>query len=329
MNGQALPEATAFLPAWGLGNPHAQTIWPYYLRRSAPPSVVREVWDLPDGDVLDVVRLPEREGRPLVVVLHGLEASADAPYVRGMLARVAERGWNGVAISMPTCGPSPSRQGRLYHSGKTDEVDAVMERLAARWGGVPRGAVGFSMGGNMLLKWLGERGDGAPLTAAVVVSVPFELGLCAGQLDRPGVFSFLYRERFLRSLRRKARRLSRLQRAPFLLADVAAARTFALFDELITSRLFGFEGAEDYWRRSSSAGFLSRVERPTLAIAAEDDPFVPLEAVPREAFARNPHLTLWLAKQGGHVGFMGGSWRRPRMVAEEAAMLFLRRHLGD
>src|SRR4051812_14166778 len=207
--------APEFLPARLLGHAHAQTIWPYFMRRLPQLPTVREVWDLPDGDVLDVVRLPERPGQPLVLLLHGLEGSADAPYVRGMFSVLHREGWNAVAISMPSCGPSPSRHGRLYHSGKTDEVDLVMERLAARYPDVPRGAVGFSMGGNMLFKWLGERGDTAPVTAAVGLSVPFDLGVCARGLDGPGFFSFVYRERFLRSLRRKARRTLEAHGGPY------------------------------------------------------------------------------------------------------------------
>jgi len=325
MKDAALPRPEDFRPAPGLSNAHAQTIWSYYMRRRQTVDTTSEIWEMPDGDVLDVARLPARPGRPLVVVLHGLEGSASAPYVRGMLACLARAGWNGLALCMRSCGPTPSRQGRLYHSGKTDEIDAVMNRLALEHSDVPRGAVGFSMGGNMLLKWLAERSADAPLDAAVGVSVPFDLGLCARRLDRPGLVTTAYRERFLRSLRRKASRRLPAHGGDYRQEDVARARSFALFDEHITARLFGFASAEDYWRRNSSGAFLAQVRRPTLAIAACDDPFVPEAAIPREAITKNPHLELWLTSRGGHVGFLGGTVMRPRFVAEELAMAFLSR----
>jgi predicted alpha/beta-fold hydrolase len=301
--------AHPFRPAPLLGNQHAQTIFPALFRRGGPRVVASECWPMPDGEALDVDLLPDRPNQPGVLVLHGLEGSARAPYVRGLLAAVEARGWNGAALSFRSCGPTPLTGRHLYHSGDTRDLPAVIERLQARWGG-PLGAVGFSMGGNILLKWLGEAGETAGLVAAVAVSVPYDLGACAAALDAPGLFAAVYRERFLRSLRRKA--LAVAGRFPGLLdvAAVRACRSFARYDDLVTAPLFGFAGAADYWARCSSAAFLGAIRRPARVISAEDDPFVPGPSIPRAAIAANPVLDGLLLAAGGHVGFVSGGWRR-------------------
>jgi len=318
-----------FRPARGIGNPHLQTILAYGLGGRRPSPAKAEVWPFSDGESLDVVVLPVRPSAPCVLVLHGLEGSARAPYVRGLLAGVAARGWNGVAVSFPSCGPTPSPQGRLYHSGRTEGLSEVLTLVRRRHPEVPVGAVGFSMGGNILLKWLGEEGARASLVASVAVSVPFDLGMCAARLDGAGFFSFIYRERFLRSLRRKALQRLAGHGGPFSREEVTAVQSFAAFDEVVTARVFGFASARDYWERNSSAAFLARVTVPTLAIAAADDPFVPATAIPQAAFASNPALTLALSERGGHVGFLGGSVLRPRFWAEEKALAFLARHVSS
>jgi predicted alpha/beta-fold hydrolase len=303
-----------FTPAALLGHRHAQTIWPSLFRRVAPPRLVAECWPTTDGESLDLELLPDRPGRPGVLVLHGLEGSSRARYVRGLLAAIDRLGWNAAAISFRSCGPTPVLGRRLYHSGDTSDLPLVLQRLRARWPDVPLGAVGFSMGGNILLKWLGEEGEGAPLAAAVAVSVPFDLGACAAALDGPGLFPAIYRKRFLRTLRRKALALAARFPGAIDVAAVRACDTFARYDELVTAPLFGFASAADYWARCSSAAFLERIRRPVRLISAEDDPIVPGATIPRAAIAANPHLDGRLLDRGGHVGFVTGGWRRAYAV---------------
>ncbi len=312
----------AFSPAWALGHRHAQTIWPALFRRVAAPAVVAEVWRTSDGEALDLDLLPDRPGRPGVLVLHGLEGSSRSGYVRGLLSAAHARGWNAAAVNARSCGTSPLVGPRLYHSGDTRDLLLVTERLRARWGG-PLGAVGFSMGGNVLLKWLGEMGDAATLDAAVAVSVPYDLGACAAALDGPGLFSALYRGRFLRTLRRKA--LGVADRHPGALDPEAVrrCRTFADYDHLVTAPLFGFRDAADYWTSCSSAAFLPRVRRPTLLAFAADDPIVPVAAFPRAAVDANPALSAWLTPSGGHVGFVSGTLWRPIYEIDARALEFL------
>jgi predicted alpha/beta-fold hydrolase len=320
--------AEPFRPAPLLGHRHAQTIFPALFRAGGPRALVAETWPTPDGEALDVDLLPDRPGRPGVLVLHGLEGSSRARYVRGLLAAVEARGWNGAAVSFRSCGRTPVAGMRLYHSGDTRDLPLLTARLRARWPDAPLAAVGFSMGGNILLKWLGEEGEAAPLHAAVAVSVPFDLAGCARALDGAGLFPAIYRKRFLRTLRRKALAIAARFPGALDVAAVRACRSFAGYDQLVTAPLFGFAGAADYWARCSSAGFLPRIRRPTRIIAAEDDPIVPGHTIPRQAIAENPALDGRLLARGGHVGFVTGGWRRSYAV-DTLALEFLEARFSD
>ena len=289
--------------------------------------MAREIWRLPDGDPLTVHFVADQPGRPSVLVMHGLEGSANARYVVGLLDRVRAAGWNGAAFDFRSCGTAAAQQQPaargLYHAGKTDDLAFVADQLLRRWPGSPLAVVGFSLGGNVTLKWLGETGAANPLTAAVTISVPYDLGACAASIDAPGFWSHIYRERFLRSLRRKA--LAAMAHHPGALdaAAIAACRTFADYDGAVIARLFGFASAQDYWARCSSRGFLAAIRRPTFLISAADDPFIPPSSVPRDLIAQNPALTLHLTDHGGHVGFVAGSPLRPRYFADDMTMQFL------
>lgn len=311
-------------PPRGLADPHAQTVWATAFRFPPRLELRTETWDTHDGDVVDLDVLDDRPGAPGVLVLHGLEGSSRAVYVRGLLAAVHAKGWNGAALNFRSCGPSPHRHPRTYHSGFTDDLQLAATRLRERWGRL--GVAGFSLGGNVTLKWLGEQGAGAAADAGVGISVPFDLGAAARALDSPGFWGFVYRERFLRSLRRKALRTCGAHPGLLDAAEIRRATSFAGFDDIVTARLNGFAGASDYWARCSSSGFLDQIRVPTLMVSADDDPIVPGSTIPREATS-NPALDLRITHHGGHVGFVGGTWLRPRYVAEEWAMSFLARHL--
>lgn len=324
--------ASAFAPAWPLHNGHAQTIWPVLCRRVPRLVMQDEIWEFPDREPLAVTLLERPEAPAGVIVLHGLEGSVETNYMRGMLAALHGQGWNVAAFDFRSCGRSAARMASprtLYHSGKTDDFAAVLARLGERWAGRPLGAVGFSMGGNVLLKWLGETGAAAALQAAVAISVPFDLGRCARTIDGRGMLRRVYRERFLRSLRRKALALERAHAVGLDPRAIAACRTFADYDRLVTAPLFGYASNEDYWTRNSSVGFLKDIHRPTLLVSAADDPFVPEAVIPRAEIASNPALTSWIAARGGHVGFVTGRWWRGRYLAEELAVSFLRARLAE
>lgn len=311
-----------FTPAPWLPGPNAQTVFANLWR---PPSGLRprrERWELPDGDFLDLDRHGDPDG-PTAVVLHGLEGSSRAPYVRRMVAALQALGLSAVAVNFRGCSGAMNRLPRLYHSGETTDLDRVVRRLAAERPGRPLAVTGFSLGGNVAAKWLGERGADLPaeVRAGAVISVPFDLSACALAIDGPGFWPFVYRERFLRMLRRKA--LAKARAFPALLdaAAIPRIRTFAAFDEQVTSRLHGFAGARDYWSRSSSGPFLAGVRVPLLLLSADDDPMVPTGSLPRPG--QNPHLTVEVTRGGGHVGFVAGPPWGFRFHAEPRAAAFV------
>ena len=317
-----------YAPAPWLPGPHAMTLYGALLRPFPRPRFRRERWELADGDFLDVDRLAgPGEGAPVLVVCHGLEGSSRAPYVRGLAARAQAAGLAVAALNFRSCSGAENRLPRFYHSGETSDLAEAVARLCAERPGRALVLAGFSLGGNVVVKYLGERGDRVPgeVKGAAAISVPFDLAACARALDGPGGWVRLYRGRFLRSLRAKALRKER--RFPGLLdrAAIRSARTFAAFDAAVTAPLHGFRSAEDYWARSSSGPFLPGVGRPLLAVSALDDPLVPAGSLPLAAARENPLVSFLATPKGGHVGFLAGTPAAPRFFAEERAAAFLSR----
>src|SRR5690606_16844416 len=233
---------------------------------------------------------------------------------------LAAAGIQGVGLSFRSCSGEPNRAARLYHSGETGDIRFVLDHLAERLPGVARGAIGFSLGGNALLKLLGEEGDAARrwLETAVAVSVPYDLAAGAGHLERSAMGRF-YTGLFVRSLQRKLEAKRALLAGKVDLARALRARTFREFDDAATAPLHGFADAAEYYRTSSSARYLEAIRIPTLLLHAEDDPFLPAHALPREAIARSPHLVPVITPRGGHVGFIGGPPWAPRVWAGAGA----------
>jgi predicted alpha/beta-fold hydrolase len=315
-----------FQRAGWLPGPHLGTVYASVARPFPRPRFRRERWDLPDGDFIDVDRLGGAgRSAPVLVISHGLEGSSRASYVRGLAAAASRRGLAVAAWNFRGCSGEPNRLLRQYHSGDTGDLGAIVDRLSAEDPGRPIALAGFSLGGNQLVKWLGERGDDLPAAvhSAVAISVPFDLALCATALDGPGFWPWVYRERFLRRLRRKALQKAADHPGRIDAAAVRRTTTFSDYDGLVTAPLHGFESAEDYWTRSSSAQFIAGVRRPLLLLSADDDPLVPARSLPVEAAGRNPAVTLEVTPGGGHVAFVSGAPWRPGFWAEERAMAHL------
>ncbi len=314
-----------FHAAPGLGGAHAQTIFGRLLRREPSLPFRRERLDTPDGDFVDVdfPELGVPEDAPLVVLFHGLEGFARRGYALNVYRELAGRGVAAAGLNFRSCSGDPNRTARFYHSGDTGDIRFLLDHLAARFPRRPLGAIGFSLGGNALLKYLGEEGDASPVRAAAAVSVPYDLSAGADLLDRSLMGRF-YTRTFLKTLVAKAEAKQALLAASDIdLARIRAARTFREFDDAATAPLHGFTGAEDYYRRSSSAAFLAGIRVPTLLLQADDDPFLPPDHFPREAIRANPWLHAVLTRGGGHVGFIAGSVLRPVFWAEEEAARFL------
>jgi predicted alpha/beta-fold hydrolase len=315
-----------FAPASWLRGRHAQTVFATLFRPGPRVPVRRERWELSDGDFLDVDRMQGPASAPLLVVLHGLEGSSSSHYVRGLLAQARARGWRGLAMNFRSCSGEPNRLLRSYHSGETGDAGEAIRRAHAESPDAPLFCAGCSLGGNVLVKWLGEQGEAAMVAAAAALSVPFDLALCADALDGPGAMAWVYRTRFLRSLKAKA--LEKAGRFADRLdaVKVRSARTLREFDEAITGPLHGFAGAEDYYAQSSSGPYVGRVRIPLLLLSAEDDPFIPPQCLPRAAASENPFVTLETTGKGGHLGFIAGPLV-PRFWAELRAIEFLASHV--
>ncbi len=291
-------------PRW-IANPHLNTI--YAALFAAKPAVRfrRERWDTPDGDFVDTDHVDGPPGTPWVVLFHGLEGSSDSPYARMLMHRVEERGWRGTVVHFRGCSGEPNRLPRAYHSGDADELDWVLRRIRLLAGDAPVHAAGVSLGGNALLKWLGELGSEAVpiVTRAAAISAPLDLMAAGAALERG--FSIVYAKHFLVTM--KARAAAKHARFPgsFDLARMRRARTLREFDDVVTAPLHGFRDTDDYWTRASSKPVLGRVVVPALVLNAQDDPFLPATALPRPEEV-SAAVTVEFPETGGHVGFVSG-----------------------
>jgi len=313
-------------PAWWARGPHGQTIWGRYGRSRHLVSFEREILPTPDGDDLVLDHLGGPAGSPRVIVLHGLEGSSQAVYVQGLARGLQRAGMRVTVLNFRSCARDPAngdllppRRPRLYHSGDTRDLDLVVQTLAAREPRAPLLAVGFSLGGNVLLKWLGEQGARSAVEAAATVSVPFDLAASSRHLERG--FARIYASHVLKTLKRKAADvLARFPReTEHINGDrIRFAQTIYAFDDYATAPLHGFRSASDYYLKSSSLRFLSTIEVPTLCLNAEDDPFSPAETLRSAREAASEDVKLKVSPWGGHAAFVTGRWPwRARYWADE------------
>lgn len=317
---------SGFEPPWWLRNAHLQTLWPFLFRPRPRIAVRRERLELPDGDFLDLDCTLNESG-PVVLILHGLQGSARSKYAAGLLHALASHGYRAVLMHFRGCSGEPNRLPHSYHSGETADPAFVIDWLHARFPQEPLAAVGFSLGGNALLKLLAEQGTGCRLRTAVAISVPFLLNEGADQFNRG--FSRIYRHYLLRSLVRSIMdKHAKIGLAGKInLNAVRACRDFWVFDNEVTARLNGFKDVHDYYRRSSSRQYLRQIRTPTLILHAEDDPFMTPATVPRQE-ELSEHVTLELSKHGGHVGFVNGNNPfRMKYWLEERILRHLKDHL--
>jgi predicted alpha/beta-fold hydrolase len=299
------PQHDAYLaPSWLRGG-HAQTIYPYFLRRAAV-AYRRERLATPDGDFWDFdwADAPGDEAAPLIVLFHGLEGGSGSHYARALMAEGRAAGFRGVIPHFRGCGGESNLRPRAYHSGDHEEVGAMLDAIEARIvPATPVFAVGISLGGSALLNWLGRAGATARVAAAAAVSAPLDLVAAGTAIDQG--MNRIYARHFLATLRPKSRAMAR--RFPGLLDDAKLARIRSMyeFDDAVTAPLHGFAGTLDYWRRASSKPWLASIEVPTLVINARNDPFVPFSSLPPPGKQRGQAFALY-PEHGGHVGFMAG-----------------------
>ncbi|WP_413084350.1 YheT family hydrolase [Tepidimonas sp.] len=301
----ASPQAWPRPPAWQRGG-HRQTIAAALWAARSPeplPPWQRQRWFTPDDDFIDAdLRVPPHP-QGAVVLFHGLEGSSCSHYAQALAWVAWRRGWAVIVPHFRGCSGEPNRAARAYHSGDHAEVDWMLARAAALTAGLPLWAVGVSLGGNALLRWLQEQGERARqrLRAAAAVSAPLDLVAAGAAIDR-GLNRWLYARHFLRTMRDKAAEMARRHPQRLEVQRAVRARTLRAFDDAFTAPLHGFAGVDDYWRRASSRPQMDRIALPTLVLNARNDPFVPAASLP-QPHEVGPWVRLWQPLQGGHVGF--------------------------
>lgn len=329
------PTVNAYQAPWWLPDGHSQTIYPAICVARPKVAYRRERWATPDGDFIDVdwTDAPHTHpNSPLVVLFHGLEGSSDSHYARALMAAVQQRGWQGVVPHFRGCSGELNHAPRFYHSGDSGEIGWVLARLHQAYcvnPSRPLFVAGVSLGGNALLRFLGEQGHAAEFVqAAAAISAP--LNLSAGGAALGKGFNRVYTQMFLNTLKVKC--VQKLAQHPRLFDRDAMQRSRNLyeFDNIVTAPLHGYRNTEDYWLRASSLPILPEVRVPTLVLNAQNDPFLPAEHLPQ------PHqvstaVTLEQPQHGGHVGFLSAgalpmkaahlNWLPERILAHFAAHL--------
>ncbi len=304
---------------------HINTIYPAFFRTFPGFEYERERMNTPDGDFLDL-DWSKRNNDRLIIVLHGLEGSAHRPYVKGLIRYFNEMGWDGLGVNHRSCSGEMNNLIRSYHMGVSDDLESVISHVICNYDYQTIVIAGFSLGGNVVLKYLGERAEKVPLPvkAAVAVSVPCHIETANTEIAK--WFNRHYVLRFIKSLNRKME--EKAMRFPGKL-DVSKPmpQNFSEFDDRFTSKLHGFEDAVDYWRKSSSYRFLHNIRRPVLLINAQDDSFLSEKCFPYEIAQENPYFYLETPRWGGHVGFAGDKRSNGYFWSEKRAYEFISTHL--
>lgn len=320
-----MSDNTKFKPAWWLPNSHLQTIWPALLRpNSKELPVERERFTLYDGDFIDLDWIGREEKGPLILMLHGFEGSIASHYAQGMLDTFYKNGWRCVFMHFRGCSGEPNRLPRGYHSGETRDLQFVVDELRRREPDTQIGAIGYSLGGNVLLKWLGETSGHNPLHAAIAVSVPYDLHKAAARIQRG--FSRFYQWYFLRCLRHRLSYKYTVHPCSINANTLHDIHSIHDFDNKVTAPLHGFRDADDYYTTSSSRQYLKTIKVPTLLLHAKDDPFMTEDVIPEQDELSNS-VELEVTDTGGHVGFVSGRYPwRPEYWLDQRTSLFFSKH---
>ncbi len=317
-----------FRASWWLPGGHGQTIWPMFARRVSLRTRSEHL-DLPDGDFVRLDWVGDKG--PIVVVLPGLQGDVRSSYVRRLLRQCEMRGWRGVLLNYRGRG-EPNRLAHSYHCGMTDDLNFLVHQLRQREPHIPIATVGYSVGANICLKWLGDsgrRGEAPPVVAAVGVSAPFHLGEVVKRIERG--LSRIYQWYLLRSLRRDVLRKMRTMDMGLPISPTALRRirTFSVFDRCISAPLHGFKDAEEYYAKTRTDLLLRHVNIPTLLLNARNDPLVPAHLIPKSC-DMSDKINLEVTNTGGHMGFINGRWPwAPRFWLDQRVPEYLADFFGS
>lgn len=313
-----------FTPAFGLKNGHLQTIFSTLFRKQPQPEVEIETFEFDDGDFTECYwhhKPSTRSDTPIVVLFHGLQGSFRSSYIQGMMHALHHAGFSSVLMHFRGCSGKTNRLPRSYHSGDTGDATAWLNHLKKYYPNAPLFAMGYSLGGNMLLKLLGEQGSASLLKAAVSISAPMQLDISTKRMGRG--FSKLYQYHLLKDLKSTLLQKYNMHDMQAITGikreEVKNLNNFYAFDGSYTAPAHGFHSADDYYRKSSARQFLKGIKTPTLIIHALDDPFMTDEILPDQT-EMSSAIQLETYPHGGHVGFVGGSLLKPKYWLEERAI---------
>ncbi|WP_455366547.1 hydrolase [Kaarinaea lacus] len=290
-----------FQPAWWLRNRHVQTMLPFLLKTNNRIPHEKQRLELPDGDFVDVFwcdakQQPQRAVQPVVIVLHGMGGCFQSHYISGMINALLQSGYRVAFLHARGCSGEPNRLPSTFHAADTSELQQLVLTVKEQNPDRPVAALGFSLGGSIILNWLAQNNSNDLLAAAVAMSVPFDLSATADTLNQG--FSRIYQQYLLRQLKTLAIRKSELHPAPLTVSEIQHIKTLREYDDRMTAKINGFDTADNYYRIASCKQYLTSIRTPTLIIHAVDDPFVPADSVPTEQELASP-VTLELAQQGG------------------------------
>ena len=323
-----LPPLAPYRAPFYLFNGHLQTLWPVWQTLRKPAiNWPRERWETPDGDFIDVDCINQGSpGNPAIILFHGLEGNSQSHYARNLATALASIGWTGYVPHFRGCSGELNRLPRAYHSGDSQEIDWILKRFKQREPHRTYFAAGVSLGGNALMKWLGEQGAAAKeiIQVAAAISPPMDVGACGAWLDQ-GTNRSVYTQHFLRTM--KAQSEARLARFPGLFdaQRMRAATTLREFDDTVTAPLHGFNNVDDYWMRASALGVLHGVKAPTLLLMPRNDPFLVDACYPQTCPAS---VTMETPASGGHVGFSGGAGATKDMWLPSRIINFFAQSIG-
>jgi len=324
--------STKFKPAIGLKSGHLQTLYPALFRKQKAPSITNEIFELEDGDFVEAFwhNRPELKGStPIVILFHGLEGSYDSPYIQGMMNALAKENIASVLMHFRGCSGKNNRLARAYHSGDTADAFSWILHVKKAFPNAPLFAVGYSLGGNMLLKLLGESKKDSPLQAAVSVSAPMQLDVCASKMDRG--FSKVYQYHLMRSLVPALLKKYQYHDMSTLIGintkEVKKLKNFWKYDDVYTAPIHGFASAHDYYEKSSSKQYLKYITTPTMIIHSVDDPFMTPAILPQKSeLSKSIHMEV--SPHGGHVGFVSGTLFKPKYWLEEKIVSYFQQSIN-
>ena len=293
---------SSFKASWWQKNKHLQTLWGPLFRKEVKNIIRKERFEISDGDFVDLYWTSNDSG-PIIIFLHGLAGSYMSHYMPGILNVVSKMGWRGLLLHFRGCSGEPNRLARGYHEGDTEDLSEVVQTIRKLEPQTPIAAVGYSMGGNVLLKWLGCTGKTNPLCAGIAISPTFDLHIATNQLEKG--FSRIYQKNLINQLIGYIKMKSNVTDLPIDTSNIENIRTFRQFDAQITAPLHGFKDIDEYYNESSCRKYIKDICIPTLILHSRDDPFSSLKAIPSKN-ELSPKTTLELSKNGGHVGFVSG-----------------------